>query len=160
MRLPKIRGHFWVERDGEIIDWDFPEHTRLRKKLKCVPEWNAYLRAPPKTEDAMIRLFEKLTLKAFQADNWNNMMPEFIMVAKMTGNGDGPIFDKCWTNVIQEAYYNGGVIRFGSMGYKCKTKVLRTLASPDEVTRLEPFNGTYLWRYGHEDFHHLTDFLG
>jgi len=141
MRLPKIKGHFWVERDGEIVDADFPEHTRLRKKLRCVPELNVYQRAPPKTEEAMIRLFEKLTLRAFQADNWDDMMPEFILVAKMTGNGDAPVYDKCWTNCIQEVYYNGGQIRFGSMGYKQK-------------------DGTYLWRYAGEHCQHLTDFLG
>ena len=141
MRLPKIKGHFWVERDGEIVAWDFPELIRLRKKLKCEMDVLAHLRAPKKTEDAMIRLFEKLTLRAFQSEDWNDMMPEFIMVAKMTGNGDGPIFDKCWTNCIQEVYYNGGTIRFGSMGFKKK-------------------DGTYLWRYGHEDYQHLTDFFG
>ena len=141
MRLPKIKGHFWVERDGEIIDYNFPEYRRLRKKFNADPETHCYLRAMPKVEDAMIRLFKKLTLRAFQAEDWDEMMPEFILVAKMTGNGDGAVYDKCWTNAIQEAYYNGGEIRFGSMGFKKK-------------------DGTYHWHYGHEDHNHLTDYLG
>ena len=141
MRLPKINGYFWVERDGEIVAWDFPELTRLCKKFKCVTDVHAYLPAPPKVENAMIRLFEKLTLKAFQTDDWNEMMSEFILVAKMTGNGDKALFNKSWTNVIQEAYYNGGKIRFGSMGFKKK-------------------DGTYHWHYGHEDSKVLIDFFG
>lgn len=140
MCIPKIKGHFWVERDGEIVDADFPELTRLRKKLKCKPEINVYLRAPKKTEDAMIRLFEKLTLRAFHSDDWNDMMPEFIMVAKMTGNSDGPVYNKCWTNCIQEVYYNGGQIRFGSMGFRRK-------------------DGECIWHYAGEHCQHLADFL-
>jgi hypothetical protein len=139
MRLPKIRGHFWVERDGEIIDADF--YTHLRKKHKCVPELNVYLRAPRKAEEDMIRLFRKITLKTFNETNWDEMMPEFIMVAKMTGNGDAPVFDKCWTNCIQEVYHNGGEIRFGSMAFK------------------EKYDGRYIWYYGSDRFQTLSDYL-
>ena len=76
--LPKTNGHFWVERDGVIIDWDFPQLRKLRRQLDCVPEWNAYLRADPKVEEAMIRLFKRVTLRAFQCDNWDDMMVEFL----------------------------------------------------------------------------------
>lgn len=140
MHLPKIKGHFWVERDGEVIDYDFPQHCKLRRQLDCKPKLNVYLFAPPKVEEAVIRLFRRITLRAFDSDNWDDMMVEFILVAKMTGNADGPTFNKCWTNCIQEVYHNGGVIRFGSMGFVRK-------------------DGTYRWYYADDKCKDMADFL-
>jgi len=142
MRLPKMKGHFWVVRDGEIVDADFPQHARLRRKYKCVPELNVYQPAPLKVEKAMVRLFERITLRAFQVDNWDDMMEEFMLVAKMTGNADNPTFNKCWTNCIIDIYYHGsGNIRFGSMGFKKKS------------------DGDTVWYYGDDTLKDMADFL-
>lgn len=138
--LPKTNGHFWVERDGVIIDWDWPQLRKLRRQLDCERDLNAYLRADPRVEEAMIRLFKRVTLRAFKTDDWDDMMVEFLLVAKMTGNADKPTFNKCWTNCIQEVYHNGGEIRFGSMGFKRK-------------------DGTYRWYYGKDTFDGMADYL-
>ena len=140
MRLPQIKGHFWVERDGEVIDWDWPQHRKLRRQLDCERNLNVYQRAPSKVEEAMIRLFKRVTLRAFQCEEWDDMMVEFIFVAKMTGNADGPTYNKCWTNCIQEVFHNGGEIRFGSMGFVRKDK-------------------TYRWYYADDKCEDMADFL-
>jgi hypothetical protein len=100
MKLPKHRGYFWVEREGEIIDFDFPEYRRLRRKFDADPEWHCYVRAPPKVEKAIIRLFKRITLKAFDCDNWDDMMIEFIFVATLTGNANAPTYNKSFQNAI------------------------------------------------------------
>ena len=87
----------------------------------------------------MIRLFERVTLRAFNSDDWDDMMVEFLLVAKMTGN-DGAIYGKSYTNAIQEVYYNGGEIRFGSMGFKKK-------------------DGTYHWLHGNDQCKDMADYL-
>jgi hypothetical protein len=140
MRLPKNKGHFWVERNGEIIDPEFPQYRRLRRKFNADPEIHCYLRAYPKVEEAIIRLYRRITLKAFDCEKWDDMMVEFILVAKMTGNADAPIFNKSFTNAIQEVYHNGGEIRFGSMGFKKK-------------------DGTYHWYYADDQCKDMADFL-
>jgi len=139
MRLPKTHGYFWVERDNEIIDYDFPQYRRLRRKFDAT-DTHCYLRAYPKVEEAIIRLFKRVTLRAFDADNWDDMMVEFLLVAKMTGNADAPIFNRSFTNAIQEVYHNGGEIRFGSMGFKKK-------------------DGTYHWYYADDQCKDMADFL-
>jgi hypothetical protein len=126
-------------RDGEIIDYNFPQYRRLRKKFDAT-DTHCYLPAPPKVEDAIIRLYKKITLKAFHTDNWDDMMEEFLLVAKMTGNADGPIYNKSFTNAMMEIYHNGGEIRFGSMGFKKK-------------------DGTYHWHYGDDQCKDMADFL-
>jgi len=139
MRLPKTHGYFWVERDNQIIDYDFSQYRRLRRKFNAT-DIHCYLRAYPKVEEAMIRLFKRVTLRAFDADNWDDMMVEFLLVAKMTGNADGPTFNRSFTNAIQEVYHNGGEIRFGSMGFKRK-------------------DGTYHWYYADDQCKDMADFL-
>ena len=140
MRLPKNRGHFWVVRDGEVIDADFRQYRRLRRKFDADPEWHSYLPAPEKVRNVIIRLFKRITLKAFNAEDWDEMMEEFMLVAKMTGNADAPTFEKSFTNAIMEIYYNGGELTFGSMGFKKK-------------------DGTCHWYYGHPDCLTVADFL-
>jgi hypothetical protein len=140
MRLPKNRGHFWVVRDNEIIDADFPQYRRLRRKFDADPETHCYFPAPYKVQNVIIRLFKRITLKAFDAEDWGEMMEEFMLVAKMTGNADAPTFEKSFTNAIMEIYYHGGNIVFGSMGFKKK-------------------DGTYHWYYGHPDCLTVSDFL-
>jgi len=139
MRLPKTHGYFWVERDNQIIDYDFPQYRRLRRKFNAT-DIHCYLRAYPKVEEAMIRLFKRVTLRAFDCENWDDMMVEFLLVAKMTGNADGPTFNRSFTNAIQEVYHNGGEIRFGSMGFKRK-------------------DGTYHWYYADDQCKDMADFL-
>lgn len=139
MRLPKTHGYFWVERDNQIIDYDFPQYRRLRRKFVAT-ETNCYLRAPPKVEEAIIRLFKRVTLRAFDCYDWDEMMVKFLLVAKMTGNADGPVFNRSFTNAIQEVYHNGGEIRFGSMGFKRK-------------------NGTYHWHYANDQCKDMADYL-
>jgi hypothetical protein len=139
MRLPKTHGYFWVERDNEIIDYNFPQYRRLRRKYDAT-DTHCYLRAYPKVEEAVIRLYRRITLKAFDCYDWDEMMVEFLLVAKMTGNADAPIFNKSFTNAIMEVYHNGGEIRFGSMGFKKK-------------------DGTYHWYYADDQCKDMADFL-
>lgn len=140
MRLPTNRGHFWVEREGEVRDYNFPQYRRLRRKFDADPETHCYCPAPDTVQNVIIRLFKRITLKAFDAEDWDEMMEEFMLVAKMTGNADAPTFEKSFTNAIMEIYYNGGNIVFGSMGFKKK-------------------DGTYQWYYGHPKYRTVADFL-
>jgi hypothetical protein len=125
-------------RDGQYIDANFPQYDRIRKKHKCVPEICVYLPAPDKTQELVIGLFKKITLKCFNADDWDAMMEEFVTVARIAKVTE-PMFHKSFQNCIMEQYYNGGDIIFGSMGFKKK-------------------DGTYQWEYGGPDYLTVKDF--
>jgi len=136
--LPQFTGHFWIVRDGQIIDWTFPEYRRLRRKYHADPEIHCYLPAPNKTQELVLGLFKKITLKCFKADDWDAMIEEFVTVARIAKVTE-PMFHKSFQNCIMEQYYNGGDIVFGSMGFKKK-------------------DGTYQWEYGGPDYLTVKDF--
>lgn len=136
--LPQFTGHFWIMRDGEHVDMDFPEYDRIRRKHKCVPEIMVYLPAPKKTQELIIGLFKKITMNCFKADDWDKMMEEFVTVARVA-KVTQPMFQKAFQNCLMEQYYNGGEIVFGSLGFKKK-------------------DGTYHWYYGAEHLKTVKDF--
>jgi len=112
-----IDGHFWVVRDGEIVDSNFPEYDLVRKIHKCEPETIVYLPAPKQTQDIMIQMFKSAVKKIFQKDDWTELMKEVLFITHLAGI-DKPQFDHCFQNAIIEIHYNGGELVFGSMGFK------------------------------------------
>ncbi len=102
---PVIDGHFWVERNGKIIDPYFTEYDMIKKYNKCVGE-NIYLPAPDEVQQIMIEKYKsveenrKITDKAFL-----KMYKRY-----MSGN--------CYQNARLNILRSGGKLIFGSMGWK------------------------------------------
>jgi hypothetical protein len=117
IELPTIDGHFWVVRDGKIIDWDFEEYSKVRKMWKCGKE-KTYLPAPEMTQKIMIGMYKKAFSSHFsQTQSWEQILKEFYSLSAMVGMIK-PEYSRCYQNALIEIHKNGGELVFGSMGFK------------------------------------------
>jgi hypothetical protein len=97
-----IDTHFWVERDGKIIDPLFPE-------LKHVTEKNrVYLHA---SDDDMFYALDYLRYYSSMFDTVNEHRADWVNT-----------FGYCFVNAMCEMWRNGGDLKMGCLGIK-KTKV-------------------------------------
>ena len=113
-----IKGHFWIERDGNIIDYDFPEYENGKLSNMCYGD-KQYKRATKARRSAMKRLAinEKFQeLKAMKESPENSL--DRIMYEELVKSH--PIMDHCATNVCIEKLERGGTIIYGDMGWKTK----------------------------------------
>jgi len=138
MELPTIDGHFWVVRNGEIVDTNFPEYDLIRKVHGCEPETCVYLPAPEMTQKIMIQKFNNTVKKIMGQDDWDKCMKEVVFMTYLAGIKEPQCYN-CYQNASIEIFHNGGELVFGSMGFK-KT------------------DGTYWWEFGGEDYKTIKDF--
>lgn len=115
---PTIDAHFWVERDGVIIDPYFKSYDR------CKEFWNlsddqVYLEADPSIQKIMLEIHTRVLKKKFKKNDLQEALQEHAEFAKKF-NADKALPDRCWRNVCLEVYKNGGQIKFGSMGWRHK----------------------------------------
>ena len=90
-----IDGHFWVERNGTIIDPHFAEYDMIAKVRDCDSRTKNYVEAP---------LFTQVLMYFYAEKNYKN-------------NGTG--FGNCYSNAVKELQRKpGGRLVFGSMGFK------------------------------------------
>ena len=75
MELPTIDGHFWIVRDGKIIDWEFREYDIIRMVRNCNKEKD-YLPAPEMTQKIMIAMFNKVVTNTFNKP-WDEALKKF-----------------------------------------------------------------------------------
>jgi len=108
MQFPIVDGHFWVERDGKIIDPYFLEYNYV-KFIRNLEGDCVYLEASPIVQNVIMKKFEKVMDKerVYKTMIYMNMKPEH---------------NKCYQNAIYELYTNGGVLKFGSMGWKHRSR--------------------------------------
>ena len=118
IELPTIDGHFWVVRDGKIIDKDFPrEYTQVCREWGCGKEKN-YLPAPEMTQKLMIGIFKKAFSSYFEKrQSWEDILAEFHYLSCMTGTVE-PEYGRCYQNCLLEIHLRGGELVFGSLGFK------------------------------------------
>jgi hypothetical protein len=138
MEIPTIDGHFWVVRNGQIVDTNFPEYDIIRKIRGCEPATMSYLPAPKVTQKIMTLMFHNTVKKLMRQDDWDKCMKEVIFVTHLAGIKEPQCYN-CYQNCIIEIYHNGGELVFGSMGFK-KT------------------DGTIWWEFGGENYTTVKDF--
>jgi hypothetical protein len=140
IELPDIDGHFWVVRDGKIIDWDFPEYSRVRKMWGCGKE-KTYLPAPETTQKIMIGMFKKAFCSNFsKTQSWEDILKEFYELSDSMGMS-APQYCRCFQNCLIEIHLRGGELVMGSLGFK----------KPD---------GSFHYEYGGTDYLTIADFRG
>ena len=103
-QYPTFDGHFWVMRDGKIIDFDFPFYNFVKKVQNCGGE-TIYLPAPPLVQKKFIKMFKKITTKAGIDDKFFKKYWEITQGC-------------CYDNARMEIAQRGGELVFGSMGWK------------------------------------------
>ncbi len=131
--LPVVDGHFWIERDGVIIDPTFPEYDIIRRLNGCTSV-QKHQKAPQWICDRLFNRYMKCYQEAFGEDEWTDTLyPMFL---------DQPRYSCAVQNVMADVAYNGGNVCFGSMGWERNNKK----------------KGTF-WEYGCEEWTTLNDYL-
>ena len=135
--FPRFDAHFWVERNGEIIDFYFPEYDFIKRVNGCVGE-PIYLPAPQETQTLVIEIMKKKLQKIVKTDNYEQALQRFYKLYSKS-NMLKPICYCCIQNAFIEIQQNGGNLVFGSYGWKRK-------------------NGTIHYEFGGEDWKTWSDF--
>jgi len=129
--LPQVMcGHFWIVRDGEIIDPVFPEHKHIQRVNRTT---NQVCRIP--ASEAVQRVMTAIHLKKVQEHIGDNAGEFFWRVMGR------PCFGQCFMNCLMEQSRNGGEIVFGSLGWVRE-------------------DGSRYYEYGGENFKIVADFTG
>jgi len=137
IEFPMFDGHFWVERNGKIIDFYFPQYNIAKKKNGCVGN-PIYLEAPEETQIIAIGIMKKTLQKILDTDNYDYALRRLYILYEMFDNLK-PQYLYCLQNAFIEIYKNGGKLVFGSMGWKKK-------------------NGKIHYEFGGEDWKTWKDF--
>ena len=104
-------GHFWIMRDGEIIDPYFKEYDMV-KVINNLEGDRKYLPAE--------ELIQKVMKKKYIASVENTLKDDMLMMSMALEIGAR--CNCCPTNAVVEQITNGGEIVFGSMGWKRKNR--------------------------------------
>jgi len=121
---PKLDGHFWVVRDGKIIDPHFPYADIVKKVNRGVKF--IYHPADDMTQTIMKSIMMKQINKHFPT------LKEFIDAYKLIC-GDEKVAGYCLQNSLMEIDENGGELVFGSWGVERK-------------------DGSKFWDFGGDDY--------
>lgn len=97
--MKKFDGHFWVERDGEVIDFDFDDYKMIGLIQNCDASIKKYVKAPPLVQKVMVAMVEK---------HFTDDLVKYWV----------PMAGYCYFNAFVESLRNGGNVVFGSLGFK------------------------------------------
>ena len=129
--LPCIDGHFWIERDGEIIDPHFPQYDFIKSFHNGVKF--VYHPADPTTQLMMTTLFFKKVMTEY--DTIEGYVEDRVKIL-----GTQKAHNNCFMNALIELYENGGMLVFGSWG-------------------IERADGSKFWEFGGDDWVGVKKFL-
>ena len=135
--FPRFDAHFWVEREGKIIDFYFEEYDYIKRVNGCVGE-PIYLPAPQETQELVIEIMKKKLYKFTRTDNYEQAL---LILYRLYSRFNllEPQSYCCLQNAFIEIQKNGGNLVFGSFGWKRK-------------------NGTIHYEFGGEDWKTWKDF--
>lgn len=127
--MPVFDGHFWVEKDGVVIDCDFPKDDAYIRRFNKTTKEKKYHEAPPITQIIFIGMLEKaLTFelqktkmmgRAEAMDIDTHSMCEAMAKADnaVELKAYQPVFESCHLNAYKNWKEHGGRLVFGSQGY-------------------------------------------
>ena len=110
--MNSTEGHFWVERNGKIIDPLYKEHIEWCEEMGCCST-RKYVKC---ADEILGKMFIIQFMYCFDLEC------ETYKKAKKIGcqvhHGDG--YGYCFHNACKEIYKNGGTLCFGSLLFKNK----------------------------------------
>jgi hypothetical protein len=120
MAFPVIDAHFWVERDGEIIDPYFQDYDFV-KMVNALTGDMIHLEAEPLIQEIMKKRFNKVLKDVFGASTTTTGedYKQFVKFSEKHGKGKATV-NQCFQNSVVEITKRGGTLKFGSMGWKRK----------------------------------------
>lgn len=129
--IPKLDGHFWVVRDGKIIDPHFPQYDVIRSVHKG--KKFIYHPADAMTQRMMIAIHQKVVKQDYATTS--EFITDYIKIS-----GEEPVCAFCLFNALIEIEKNGGELVFGSWGVERK-------------------DGSKFWEFGGEDYIGVSAFF-
>ena len=112
MEFPIIDGHFWVERDGKVIDTDFKEYEWIREYNRCKNKIR-YIEASDLIQTVMLGMFNKVLMNKLSVKDMDEAKSKLSTVMDKYV----PLYEQCYQNSVIESIKNGGTVKFGSMGW-------------------------------------------
>jgi hypothetical protein len=155
-QMPTFDGHFWVEKDGVIIDNDFSDDDKFIRAINNTTKEKKYHEAPVIVQNIFIGMVEK-TLN-FELQKMKLMcegndieelsgkeLKQFLLNVLDTDRDKElkayePTFEFCPLNAYKNWKEHGGRLVFGSQGY-VKNK------------------GGVWWEYGNPEWTKVSDFM-
>ena len=129
--VPLVDGHFWIERDGKIIDPHFPEQDYVKGVHRGV---KFVYKPADELTTTMITMMHYKTIEKGGYKNLVDFLTEYILIA-----GEKPRQGYCFFNAMMEQE-EGDKLIFGSWG-------------------VERADGTKFWEYGGEDWTGVKAFI-
>ena len=102
--IPIVDGHYWIVRDGKIIDPYFMEYN-LIKMINGLTDDIVYIDAPQLIQSVLIKKMQPI--EEIVSEMPMNTCAEF-----------SPRFNYCIQNALIERKLRGGKLVFGSVGWK------------------------------------------
>jgi hypothetical protein len=129
--IPKLDGHFWVMRDGKIIDPHFKEYDFI----KSVHNGKKFIYQPADamTQRMMIAIHHKVVKQDYATIS--EFVADYVKIS-----GEEPVCAFCLFNALMEIEKNGGELVFGSWGIERK-------------------DGSKFWEFGGEDWTGVSAFF-
>jgi hypothetical protein len=109
MEFPTIDAHFWVERDGKIIDPEFSKDDAFIRSFNNTTKEKKYHEAPEIVQKVFCAILTK-HMSIFDAKELVDLCKTYT-----------PAFAQCHLNAFIEWKKNGGRLVFGSQGYVKKS---------------------------------------
>lgn len=123
MRFPTVDGHFWVVRDGKIIDPHFPDYDVICRIQKASKKDKDYLPAPELTQKLVTAMFVKGLKEVYGNDKtFEELCDIYTRRYKQNFGNTEPTMNMCFQNCLMEISKNGGTMVFGSLGFKLNGK--------------------------------------
>ena len=120
MNFPTIDGHFWVVRDGKIVDPVFPEYKMSCRMRNADWKNRSHLPASEITQKLMIGMYKKVLTNQFGNISFEEQSAEIKKFMKLVHGHNDPVMNFCFQNCLVEIHERGGELVFGSLGFKLK----------------------------------------
>ena len=122
MNFPCLDGHFWIVRDGKIIDPHFSNYDMICRIRRCDSNKKSYIPAPEITQKIMKSMFKKVLNHYLGDKPFEEQIVEFRDTTKKLSSSYAPVVNRCYQNCLIELAENGGELVFGSLGFKYKNR--------------------------------------
>jgi len=120
--FPTVDGHFWVVRDGKIIDPMFDEYKTICDVRNANWKDRDYIPAPKITQNLILGIYKKVLNNLLKEESFEKQIEEFFYITILMNGDSKPLMYCCFQNCLLEIYQRGGEIVFGSLGFKFKDK--------------------------------------
>jgi hypothetical protein len=124
LELPCVDGHFWIERDGKIIDPFFPKYDAIVSINGCDKNKQVWVEASPEIQREAIAeytAYYRQETEIGEDKPFSEAVERILALSKLMNAPPIRAYN-CFMNAMIEYNLRGGRLVFGSMGWERKGK--------------------------------------